>query len=119
MICREAHALCIVFVAMLLGLILTAGAVASMDLRPAHWTESHAPIMLNAEATAQHECSISTGSSAGHCHLPSTVPGNGSGNETRSAEAFGSQRILLELLRGTQHRPSGLLRPPDVLSRTA
>jgi hypothetical protein len=119
MICREAHAVRIVFSAILLGLAMMVGAVASLESYPPYQSEQHAAVIVHGGTLPQHDCPTSSGSLAGHCQLPSAVLGAGSGNLSGSTGAFENNWILPDLLRRTQHRPSGLLRPPNALSRRA
>jgi hypothetical protein len=119
MICREAHAVRIVFSAILLGLVMMAAAVASPESYPPNQSEQHTAVIVHPAAMPQNDCETSSGSLAGHCQLPSAALGAGSGNLSGSTGAFENNRILPDLLRRTQHRPSGLLRPPNAMSRRA
>lgn len=116
---REAHAICMAFLVAILGLAIIVGSVAPMEMHQAKQSEQHRSAIANVAVMPLHECPTSSGSFVSHCHLQYAVPASGSVSAPGPTGAFGSRWVPLELSRRTQHRPRGLLRPPDPVSQPA
>lgn len=116
---REAHAICMAFLVAILGLAIMLGSVAPMEPHQAKQSDQHRSAIVNVAAMSPHECPTSSGSLGSHCHLQYAVPASGSGNAPVPIVALGSHWVRLELSCRTQHRPSGLLRPPNAVSQLA
>lgn len=116
---REAHAVYMAFLVAILGLAIMVGSVAPMETHLAKQSEQHRSAIVNLAAMPPHECPSSSGSIASHCHLQYAVPASGSGNSPVPTVIFGGHWVRRELSWRTQHRPRGLLRPPNAVSQLA
>jgi len=116
---REARALRIAFLAVMLGFAVMVGIFAYLGPFSQHQSDRNTVAILHFPTGPQHDCLPSSGSIASHCHSPSAFPGDGLEHLDGPTRAFGDRWTLPDRSSRTQHRPRGLLRPPNTPSRSA
>lgn len=107
------------FLVAILGLAIMVGSVDPIETNQARQSDQHRSAIVNVASMPPHECPTSPGSLGSHCHLQYAISASGSANAPVPIVAFVSHWVRLEFSFRTQHRPSGLLRPPNAVSQLA
>ena len=115
-VCSKVYGVRALLLAMLLGLVILAEAGISFGTRLPFPENLKLAAVSLAAPVHTHDCQTASGNVSGHCQLPSAATIGEQGGASSPTSALASRRTLLDQLNRTQHRPGGLLRPPNAMS---